>query len=168
MAVRVFRIVLVLSVFLLAGVYPLTAAPMTQLVGAGLIGGLIPGKTIDSPSDFGFAASRDGGTFVCSMAGPLTGGFKGLTVMTVEGPITAGTLTVTRATATFKGNATVVLVPGMDKSAVQILPNIPFTVTVGLGGPGKAWLIMKVPQFTQTLGGDTGGLVKMGSISTSR
>ncbi len=143
-------------------------APSVRLVGAGLIGTPLPGKTIDSPSDFGLAVSAEGGTFVCSMAGPLTGGFKGLTVMTVEGPITAGTLTVTAATATFKGNATVVLVPGMDKSAVQILPNIPFTVTVGLGGPGKAWLIMKVPQFTQTLGGDTGGLVKMGSISTSR
>ncbi len=45
--------------------------------------------------------------------------------MTVEGPITAGTLKVTGATATFKGTATVVLVPGLDKSAVQILPNIP-------------------------------------------
>jgi len=143
-------------------------APPVRFVGAGLIGTPLPGKTIDSPSDFGFAVSTEGGTFVCSMAGPLTGGFKGLTVMTVEGPITSGTLKVMGATATFKGNATVVLAPGMDKSAVQILPNIPFTVTVGLGGPGKAWLIMKVPQFTKTLGGDTGGLLKMGSISTSR
>ncbi len=143
-------------------------APPVRLVGAGLIGTPLPGKTIDSPSDFGFAVSAEGGSFVCSMAGPLTGGFKGLTVMTVEGPITARTLKVMGATATFKGNSTVVLVPGMDKSAVQILPNIPFMVTVGLGGPGKAWLIMKVPQFTKTLGGDTGGLLKMGSISTSR
>lgn len=78
MAPQAFRVVLTLSVFLLAAVNPLTAAPMTQLVGAGLIGGPIPGKTIDSPSDFGFAATRDGGTFVCSMAGPLPGGFKGL------------------------------------------------------------------------------------------
>ncbi len=161
------RATLAVIVVLLA-VSASVGAPSVRLVGAGLIGTPLPGKTIDSPSDFGFAVSAEGGTFVCSMAGPLTGGFKGLTVMTVEGPITAGTLTVTAATATFKGNATVVLVPGMDKSAVQILPNIPFTVTVGVGGPGKAWLIMKVPQFTQTLGGDTGGLVKMGSISTSR
>ncbi len=163
----VVRMTLAVIVVLLA-VSVSMGAPPVRLVGAGLIGTPLPGKTIDSPSDFGFAVSAEGGTFVCSMAGPLTGGFKGLTVMTVEGPITAGSLKVMGATATFKGNATVVLVPGMDKSAVQILPNIPFTVTVGLGGPGKAWLIMKVSQFTKTLSGDTGGLLKMGSISTSR
>ncbi len=75
---QVFRVVLVLGAFLLAAAHPLGAAPMTQLVGGGLIGGPIPGKTIDSPSDFGFAVTHDSGTFVCSMAGPLTGGFKGL------------------------------------------------------------------------------------------
>ena len=82
-------------------------------MGAGLIGGPIPGKTINSPSDFGFAVTSEGGTFVCSMAGPLTGGFKGLTVMTVEGPVDRGSLKVTGRTATFRGKATVVLVPGM-------------------------------------------------------
>jgi hypothetical protein len=39
-----------------------------QLVGAGLIGDPVPGKTIHSPSDFGLAVTADGGTFVCSMA----------------------------------------------------------------------------------------------------
>ncbi len=143
-------------------------APPQQLVGAGLIGGPIAGKTIDSPSDFGFAVTSEGGTFVCSMAGPLTGGFKGLTVMTVEGPVTKGSLKVTGTTATFTGNATVVLVPGMNKEPVQILSNIPYNVTVGLGGSGKGWLLMKVPQFTSVLGGDTGGILKIGSITFGR
>ena len=144
------------------------ASSTVQVVGGGLIGSPISGKTINSPSDFGFAATADGGTFVCSMAGPLTGGFKGLKVMTVEGPIAKGSLRVKGNTATFAGAATVVLVPGMKKEPVQILSNIPFTVTVGLGGPGKAWLIMKVPAFTQVLGGNTGGVVKVGSITLER
>jgi len=142
-----------------------SAASMTQVVGGGLIGNPIPGKTIDSPSDFGFAVTREGGTFVCSMAGPLTGGFKGLKVMTVEGPVNKGSLKIMGTTATLSGKATVVLVPGMQKEPVQILNDVPFTVAVGMGGPGKGWLMMKVPAFTKVLGGDTGGMVKIGSIS---
>lgn len=76
-----------------------------QLVGAGLIGGPILGKTINSSSDFGLAVTADGGTFVCSMAGPLTGGFKGLKVMAVEGPVTKDSLNVGGNTATFSGRA---------------------------------------------------------------
>ena len=102
------------------------------------------------------------------MAGPLTGGFKGLKVMTVEGPVTKGSLQVRGTTATFRGSATVVLVPGMKKEPVQILSNIPYVVTVGLGGSGKAWLTMKVPAFTQVLGGDTGGIVRIGSIQLEK
>ncbi len=141
---------------------------MSQLVGGGLIGRPIQGKTIDSPSDFGFAVTSDGGTFVCSMAGPLTGGFKGLKVMTVEGPVDKGSLKIMGTTAMFAGKATVVLVPGMQKEPVQVLSNVAFTVFVGLGGPGKGWLMMKVPAFTKVLGGDTGGWIKAGSISLGR
>jgi hypothetical protein len=140
------------------------AAAQGQLVGGALIGDPIPGKTIPSTSDVGFAVTSDGGTFVCSMAGPLTGGFKGLKVMTVEGPVTKGSLIVKGQMATFKGSATVVLAPGMDKKPVQILSDVPFMVTVGTGGPGKGWLLMDVPAFTKTLGGDTGGYVKIGHI----
>ncbi len=164
----VLRIGLAVSMLLLAGASPSGAASALQLVGAGLIGSPIPGKTINSPSDFGFAVTPEGGTFVCSMAGPLTGGFKDLKVMTVEGPVTKGSLQVRGTTATFRGNATVVLVPGMKKEPVQILSNIPYVVTVGLGGSGKAWLTMKVPAFTQVLGGDTGGIVRIGSIRLER
>jgi hypothetical protein len=52
------------------------AAASGQLVGGALIGDPIVGKTIPSTSDVGFAVTGDGGTFVCSMAGPLTGGFR--------------------------------------------------------------------------------------------
>ena len=158
--------VLMLGALALSAATHAVAAPMTQLIGAGLIGAPIPGKTIDSTSDFGFAVTRDGGTFLCSMAGPLTGGFKGLKVMTVEGPVDRGSLKIMGNSASFTGKATVVLVPGMQKEPVQIMDGVPFTVAVGLGGAGKAWLRMTVPAFTKTLGGDTGGTVKIGSIST--
>lgn len=144
------------------------AASSLQLVGAGLIEHPIAGRTINSASDFGFAVTTAGGTFVCSMAGPLTGGFKGLKVMTVEGPVTKGSLKVQGNRATFRGSATVILVPGMNKESVQIISNVPFSVTVGLGGAGKAWLEMQVPSFTQMLGGNTGGVVKIGSIRVER
>ncbi len=52
----------------------------------------------------------------------------------------------------------------MNKEPVQVLNNVPYTVTAGFGGPGKGWLMMKVPAFTKVLGGDTGGIVKIGSI----
>ena len=48
-----------------------------SVVGAGRIGNPIQDSTIPSASDFGFAVSVRGGTFVCSMAGPETGGFAG-------------------------------------------------------------------------------------------
>lgn len=163
--VRILLAVTIVSAILAAAPLPSGAAPMMQVVGAGLIGRPIPGKTIDSPSDFGFAVTPNGGTFVCSMAGPLTGGFKGLKVMTVEGPVDKGSLKIMGTTATFGGKATVVLVPGMQKEPVQVLNDVPFTVAVGLGGPDKGWLMMKVPAFTKTLGGDTGGMVKIGSIT---
>lgn len=144
------------------------AAASGQLVGGALIGDPIAGKTIPSTSDVGFAVTADGGTFVCSMAGPLTGGFKGLKVMTVEGPVAKGSLKVDGQTATFKGTATVVLAPGMDGKPVQILTDVPYTVTVGVGGAGKGWLIMDVPAFTKVLGGHTGGYVKVGHIMVEK
>jgi len=158
------RVAACISMFLAVGL-PTSGAPSQQLVGAGLIGDPVPGKTIHSPSDFGLAVTADGGTFVCSMAGPLTGNFMGMTVMTVEGPVAKGSLKISGSTATFAGTATVVLAPGMKKEPVEILNSVPYSVTVGLGEPGKAWLIMKVPSFTKALGGDTGGIVKIGSIS---
>ncbi len=74
-----------------------------SVVGAGRIGDPIPGATIPSLSDFGFAVSDDKGTFVCSMAGPETGGFAGLRVMTVQGPVTPGSLQVNGREIRFPG-----------------------------------------------------------------
>ena len=162
------RVVLALLLLVLVPLPGTGAASSLQLVGAGLIEHPIAGRTINSASDFGFAVTAAGGTFLCSMAGPLTGGFKGLKVMTVEGPVTKGSLRVQGNRATFRGSATVVLVPGMNKESVQIMSNVPFSVTVGLGGAGKAWLEMSVPSFTRTLGGNTGGVVKIGSIRVER
>lgn len=167
MRVDVRWLILVVVALVVGGFSPAMAASV-QVVGAGLISHPIKGKTISSSSDFGFAVNATGGTFLCSMAGPLTGGFKGLKVMTVEGPVNAGSLKIRGRTASFAGKATVILVPGMDKSAVQIMSSVPFTVSVGTGGAGKAWLTMKVPQFTKILGGDTGGTVKIGSIRVER
>ena len=168
MKLRVPGIFLALSVLLFAGPTSHSGASSMQLVGGGLIGSPLEGKTIDSPSDIGFAVTPDGGTFVCSMAGPLTGGFMGLKVMTVEGSVTKGSLSFHGNTASFTGNATVVLVPGMQKEPVQVLSAVPYAVTVGIGGAGKGWLMMKVPQFTKVLGGDTGGKIKIGSISLEK
>ena len=168
MRLRLLGIFVALGLFVFAISTSPSRASSAQIVGGGLIGSPIKGKTIDSPSDFGFAVTNDGGTFVCSMAGPLTGGFKGLKVMTVEGPVTKGSLSLHGKTATFKGNATVVLVPGMQKEPVQVLADVPYTVTIGVGGPGKGWLMVQVPQFTKALGGDTGGMVKVGSIAIGR
>ncbi len=168
MKLRVLGICLTLGVLLFPGPTPLGRAASMQLVGGGLIGSPIKGTTIDSPSDFGFAVTPDGGTFLCSMAGPLTGGFKGLKVMTVEGPVTKNSLRFHGSTASFAGNATVVLVPGMQKEPVQVLTDVPYTVMVGMGGAGQGWLMMTVPQFTKALGGDTGGMVKVGSIALEK
>lgn len=159
--------ILVIAALVVGGLSPAMAASV-QVVGAGLISHPIKGKTISSASDFGFAVNRTGGTFLCSMAGPLTGGFKGLKVMTVEGPVTAGSLKISGRTASFSGKATVILVPGLDNSAVQLMNGIAFTVSVRTGGAGVAWLTMKVPAFTKVLGGDTGGIVKIGSIRVER
>lgn len=90
MKLQVPGIVLALSVLLFASPTSLSGASSMRLVGGGLIGSPIEGKTINSPSDIGFAVIPDGMTFVCSMAGPLTGGFMGLKVMTVEGSVTKG------------------------------------------------------------------------------
>lgn len=88
--------------------------------------------------------------------------------MLVEGPVDRASLAITGTTAKFSGKAAVVLVPGMNKEPVQVINDVPFTVTVRVGGPGTGWLMMNVPAFTKTLGGDTGGILKLGRISMER
>jgi hypothetical protein len=138
--------------------------PKPSVVGGGRIGAQIHGETIPSPSDFGFAVNEDGGTFVCSMAGPETGGFAGFQVMLVEGPVAAGTLRVSGQHVSFAGKATVVLIPGMNGASETVLNGIPYSVSARTGISGTATMILSIPAFTQALGGDTGGIVRQGAI----
>src|SRR5437899_375391 len=78
-----------------------------SVIGAGRIGNPVQGTTIPSASDFGFAVSRRGGTFVCSMAGPETGGFAGFRVMLVEGPVIPGSLEIHDQDVSFSGSDTI-------------------------------------------------------------
>src|ERR1700674_4465004 len=139
-------------------------APKPSVVGGGRIGAQIPSETIPSPSDFGFAVNEDGGTFVCSMAGPETGGFAGFQVMLVEGPVAAKTLRVSGRHVSFAGKATVVLIPGMNGASQTVLNGIPYSVSARTGTSETAALILSIPAFTQALGGDTGGIVRQGAI----
>jgi hypothetical protein len=141
------------------------AGQSSELTGSGQIGAPVIGRTITSPSDIGFAVTSSGGYFLCSMSGPVTGGFMGLTVMDVEGPVTPHSLLIRADRASFSGNATITLVPGMGGQPVQVLNNVAFTVAVGLGGPGKGNLVLTIPAFTRALGGDTGGVLNIGRIA---
>jgi hypothetical protein len=142
-----------------------------QIVGMGRIMRNIPGKTIPSPSDFGFAADRQGGgTFVCSMYGPQTGGFKGCTLMTIQGVITPNSLQIFRGTATFSGKVSVFAIPDVFFNSGPFLNagDLDIQVTLTLGGPGKASMILHVPAATAAVGGDTGGIVEFGRIERRR
>ena len=132
-------------------------------VGAGRIGDPIPGATIPSLSDFGFAVSDDKGTFVCSMAGPETGGFAGFRVMTVEGPVTPGSLQVRGREIRFSGQATIVLIP-LGGAGQTVLDNVPFSIIARTGKDNHAQMILEIPAFTQALGGNTGGILAQGEI----
>lgn len=151
-------------VILLGGLLIATARNDREVtvVGAGRIGNPIVGKTIASTSDFGFAVSEDRGTFVCSMAGPETGGFAGFRVMTVEGP--AGDLRVNGREIRFSGQATVVLIPGLAGAAQTVLDGVEYSVTARTGKENHAQMILQIPAFTSALGGDTGGFVVQGEI----
>ena len=135
-----------------------------SVVGAGRIGRPIEGKTIASASDFGFAVDEHGGTFVCSMAGPETGGFAGFRVMLVEGPVSRGSLEIHDRDISFSGFATVALIPGLNGDKQTVLDGVPYSVTARAGNAKRARMILTIPAFTQPLGGDTGGIVSQGDI----
>jgi hypothetical protein len=156
----------------LGSTVPASAARRSpQIVGTGRIMQNIVGKTVPSPSDFGFAADLEGGgTFVCSMFGPQTGGFKGCDIMTVQGVITPGSLQIFRGTATFSGKVSIFALPDVFFMSGPYL-NVgdqDMQVTVTLGGPGKASMILHIPAATAAVGGDTGGIVEVGRIDRKR
>ena len=164
------------SVFAFATVLMLTAVAAQAndderegaVVGGGRIGNAIQGKTIPSASDFGFAVSERGGTFVCSMAGPETGGFAGFRVMLVEGPVTPGSLEIHDREVSFWGFATIALIPGLNGASQTVLDLVPYSVSAKPGPAGRARMILRIPAFTQALGGDTGGIVVQGDIRIER
>lgn len=139
-----------------------------SVVGAGRISAPIVGETIPSASDFGFAVDDHGGTFVCSMAGPETGGFAGFRVMLVEGPVSRGSLEVHDRDITFSGFATVALIPGLKGASQTVLDGVPYSVTARAGSAKRARMILNIPAFTQALGGDTGGILSQGEIRIVR
>ena len=139
-----------------------------SVIGAGRIGKPIQATTIPSASDFGFAVSRRSGTFVCSMAGPETGGFAGFRVMLVEGPVTSGSLEFHERYVSFSGLATIALIPGMNGAGQTVLDGVSYTVSARPGPARRARMILNIPAFTQALGGDTGGFVAQGAIRIER
>jgi hypothetical protein len=139
-----------------------------SVVGAGRIGNPIRGTTIPSASDFGFAVSERGGTFVCSMAGPETGGFAGFRVMLVEGPVTSGSLEIHERDVSFSGFATIALIPGLNGATQTVLDGVPYSVSARPGPARRARMILNIPAFTRALGGDTGGVVAQGDIRIER
>ena len=139
-----------------------------SVIGTGRIGNPIQGTTIPSASDFGFAVSGRSGTFVCSMAGPETGGFAGFRVMLVEGPVTPGSLEIHGRDVSFSGFATIALIPGMNGASQTVLDGVPYTVSARPGPAGRARMILNIAAFTQALGGDTGGVVAQGTIRIER
>ncbi|MCI0661485.1 MAG: hypothetical protein L0220_10460 [Acidobacteria bacterium] len=149
-----------------AGLWVASAARSTRVsvFGGGRIGDPIPGITIPSASDFGFAVDASGGPFVCSTAGPETGGFFGFQVNTVEGVVTPGSLRVHGRDITFSGKVTVVLIPGLEGASHSVLDNLDFTVTARAGGEGRGQMILNIPAFASFLGGNTGGIIAKGKI----
>ena len=147
-----------------------TARRPPQVVGTGRIMRHLEGKTIPSPSDFGFSADREGGTFVCSMFGPATGGFKGCTIMTVEGVVTPSSLQLFRSSGSFSGKIAVFALPDVftQSGPYLSLADLDFQVLFELGGAGKATMILKIPSVTAAVGGDTGGIVEFGRIDRKR
>ena len=141
------------------------------VVGMGRIHDPLEGATVPSPSDFGFAADEDGGTFVCSMFGPETGGFRGCNLMTVQGVVTPNTITIQRGVVSFSGKVDVFVFPDVFSDPPGPYLNAAandFTVIAQFGGPGKATMILKIPFATAAIGGDTGGFVQVGRIKRAR
>ncbi len=152
----------------------LAVADSPAAVGGGRIGPQpVLGRTLSSPSDFGFYADSNGGTFVCSMAGPGTGGFAGTEIMMVQGIVIPGSLTFSGNTARFNCKGSIVMVPGPDGAPLKLPPaspppavivrNAPFSVEVTAGGSGVGSLILKT-HLRDFLGGDTGGFIAFGEV----
>jgi hypothetical protein len=141
-----------------------------QIFGGGRITANIPGETVPSPSDFVFTADPGGGTILCSMFGPETGGFLNCILMTVQGTVAPGTLQRSQGVYTFGGKLDLFLFPDIfnPPNPFLYLTGNDYSVRVTLGGPGRATWVLKIPVATAAIGGDTGGIVDFGRIERRR
>jgi hypothetical protein len=106
------------------------------------------GGTVDGPlgttSQLGFNASASGGDFLCVMAG-RSGGFPfgpwaSVQQMHVNGPVAAGSLTISGGVASFSGKATIHVVGKTSSGDVMTatVTDVPFTSRQTAGGAGVA------------------------------
>ena len=106
-------------------------------------GGIVDGP-IGTTSQLGFNASSSGGQFLCVMAG-RSGGFPfgpwaSIQQMRVEGPVDAGSLSISGGVASFSGTATIHVVGRTSSGDVMTATvlNVPYTSRQTAGGAGVA------------------------------
>jgi hypothetical protein len=106
-------------------------------------GGIVDGP-VGVTSQLGFTASSSGGQFLCVMAG-RSGGFPfgpwaSIQQMRVEGPVDAGSLSISGGIARFSGSATIHVVGRTSSGDVMTATvlNVPYTSRQTAGGAGVA------------------------------
>jgi hypothetical protein len=143
---------LALAAMLVLAAMPVVAAPAPAVRGGGVVGGPL-GVT----SQLGFNASRDGGSFLCVMAG-RSGGFPfgawdKILQMQVQGRVTPGTLEIDGSWSRFEGIAKIHVVGVAGGEVVTAtLHDIRFVSTQGAGGAGVAWHLLEVPDLGLSFG----------------
>jgi hypothetical protein len=163
---RALLVALAVTAMLLSLQAQALASSRASTAGGGVVGGPL-GVT----SQLGMSATAAGGEFLCIMAG-RSGGFAfgpwaSVTQMQVQGPVTAGTLTITGSSSSFRGTATV-RVTGKTASGgvlAMTFADVPYTSSQGAGGAGVGWHRLQIPMF----GIDTGAsLLAAGRISITQ
>jgi hypothetical protein len=111
--------------------------------GASVSGGGIVGGDLGTTSQLGFNASSSGGEFLCVMAG-RSGGFPfgpwdSITQMRVQGPVDAGSLSISGGVASFSGTAMIHVVGRTGTGDVLTATvTVFFTSRQTAGGAGVA------------------------------
>jgi hypothetical protein len=133
-------------------VAPASGAPASAVRGGGVVSGP-PGVT----SQLGFAASSQGGSFLCVMAG-RSGKFafaswERIDQMHVQGTVEPGTLEIAGSWSSFSGTPDihVIGVAGGSIEAVT-LTGVRFVSTQTEGGAGVAWHLLELPDLGLSFG----------------
>lgn len=153
-----------------------TASASNGVVGGGQIGDPLPDRTVPSPSDVAIAVDDQGGTFLCSMAGPDCGNFLNLQLMMIEARVDPGSIVWSdERSATITGKGTVILVPDASPANATVLDGVDFIAQVTTGGPGEATLALTIPFFEPIIKsafgtpyGATGGFMRLGHMLRAR